>query len=416
MNIALFSDSYLPTKSGVVTVVMQLKRALELSGHHVVLVTVQTDSENTDREENILRIPAFLSPVGDNQYVGNPFEKSAIDFCRQHNIQIIHAHTEFSLGHIARVVGRKLNIPVIATTHTMWEDYYRYYLKIGMIIPKAVVRRLVHAAYKHFYALINVSQKAHDYFKEPYILPSTPSAVIPNAIDTERFKERQVTQNDIQNLRSKFGLSESDRIILYVGRVVEEKRVEELLTVLCRVVRNTEHAKVIFVGDGAALEGLKKRVEKEGLGLKIMFAGFVDWTNLAPYYSVSSVFVTASLSEMHSMTVLEAMCMSLPIVCRRDTSFTDTVFNDENGYLCDTDEEMDEKLTLLLGDDEKCLAMGKRSLELSKNFTLEVHTARTLAFYNAVLNSFPKPVSDDVLKEAVASAILNKSEITGGGY
>ncbi len=415
MNIALFSDSYLPTKSGVVTVVMQLKRALEYAGHHVVLVTVQTDSENTDREENILRIPAFLSPVGDNQYVGNPFEKSAIDFCRQHNIQIIHAHTEFSLGHIARVVGRKLNIPVIATTHTMWEDYYRYYLKIGMIIPKAVVRRLVHVAYKHFYALINVSQKAHDYFKEPYILPSTPSAVIPNAIDTERFKERQVTQNDIQNLRSKFGLSESDRIILYVGRVVEEKRVEELLTVLCRVVRNTEHAKVLFVGDGAALQILKDRVVEEKLTQKILFAGFVDWACLAPYYEISSVFVTASLSEMHSMTVLEAMCMSLPIVCRRDTSFTDTVFNDENGYLCDTDEEMDEKLSLLLGDDEKCLAMGKRSLELSKNFTLEVHTARTLAFYNAVLNSFPKPVSDDVLKEAVASAIVNKSEITGGG-
>ena len=58
--------------------------------------------------------------------------------------------------------------------------------------------------------------------------------------------------------------------------------------------------------------------------------------------------------------------------------------------------------------------MGKRSLELSKNFTLEVHTARTLAFYNSVLNSFPKPVSDDVLKKAVALVVLNKSEITGG--
>ncbi len=406
MNIALFSDSYLPTKSGVVTVVMQLKRALEHAGHHVVLVTVTTKTElSPEEEKNILHVPSFLSPVGDNQYVGNPFEKSAIDFCRQHNIQIIHAHTEFSLGHIARVVGRKLNIPVIATTHTMWEDYYRYYLKMGRIIPKAVIRRIVHAAYKHFYALINVSQKARDYFKEPYILPSTPSAVIPNAIDTERFKERQVTQNDIQNLRSQFGLSESDRIILYVGRVVEEKRVEELLTVLCRVVRNTEHAKVLFVGDGAALQILKDRVVEEKLTQKILFAGFVDWACLAPYYEISSVFVTASLSEMHSMTVLEAMCMSLPIVCRRDTSFTDTVFHGENGYFADTDEEMDSYLAELVSDDKKAKRMGERSFEISKTFSLSVHVNRTLAFYNAVLKSFPKPVSDDVLEKAVDSAI-----------
>ena len=125
---------------------------------------------------------------------------------------------------------------------------------------------------------------------------------------------------------------------MYVGRIVEEKRIVELLEVLIRVVAKDDNKKVLFVGDGFALKKLQERVVELGLEKKILFAGFVDWLKLNAYYELGDVFVTASLSEMHSMTILEAMCLSLPIVCRYDTSFTDTVFHGENGYFANSDE------------------------------------------------------------------------------
>ena len=73
MNIALFSDSYLPTKSGVVTVVIQLKRILEAMGHHVVVVTVSAGKKYVNPEpafeEIVLRVKSIKAPVGYSQFL-----------------------------------------------------------------------------------------------------------------------------------------------------------------------------------------------------------------------------------------------------------------------------------------------------------------------------------------------------------
>ena len=71
MNIALFSDSYLPTKSGVVTVVIQLRKILEEMGHHVVIVTVSSNDKDYEEEPdpNIMRVMSILSPLGEGQYI-----------------------------------------------------------------------------------------------------------------------------------------------------------------------------------------------------------------------------------------------------------------------------------------------------------------------------------------------------------
>ena len=99
MNIALFSDSYLPTKSGVVTVVIQLRKILEEMGHHVVIVTVSSNDKDYEEEPdpNIMRVMSILSPLGEGQYIGFPHRKAVAKFLQKNNIQIIHSHTELYL-------------------------------------------------------------------------------------------------------------------------------------------------------------------------------------------------------------------------------------------------------------------------------------------------------------------------------
>ncbi len=408
MNIALFTDSYLPTKSGIVTVVLQLRKALEDLGHHVVVVTVNTREEEKalaerEKDENVLRIRSVRGEwIGvPDQYIGFPHEKKILKFLKKHEIQIIHSHTEFFVAHAAKLSGKKLHIPVIATTHTLWEDFYKYYIFGGRMIPVKLIRKLVKRLYKKFYALINVSQKAKDYFKLPYILPNTPSAIIPNALDSDSFLQCSIADSEIQKVRKQWGIKKDDIVFLFLGRVVEEKRVEELLDICMRVIQKNSKIKILFVGAGLAVQSLEKKARS--VSDKIIFTGYVPWTEVHSYYQLGDVFITASLSEMHSMTVLEALVSGLPIIARRDTSFSDTIFEGKNGYMADSDEEMDQYFLELAADAKKRAAFGEYSKKVAQSFSLEVFGKRTVAFYQKVLDTFPEKITDEDLKAAVDS-------------
>ena len=412
MNIALFTDSYLPTKSGIVTVVLQLRKALEDMGHHVVVVTVNTKEEESaiaerEKDENVLRI---RSVRGDwlgvpDQYIGFPHEKKILKFLVKHNVQIIHSHTEFFVAHAAKLSGKKLHIPVIATTHTLWEDFYKYYLFAGRLIPVRLIRKIVKRLYKKFYALINVSQKARDYFKMPFMLPNTPSAIIPNALDSDSFLQCTISEKEIQAVRKQWGIKKDDIVFLFLGRVVEEKRVEELLDICMRVIQKNAKIKILFVGAGPAVQALEKK--SRPVSDRIVFTGYVPWTEVHSYYQLGDVFITASLSEMHSMTILEALISGLPIIARRDTSFSDTIFEGKNGYMADSDEEMDQYFLELAADAKKRAAFGDYSKKVAKGFSLEVYGKRTVAFYQKVLDTFPEKITDEELKAAVDSVCLD---------
>ena len=136
---------------------MQHRKILEEMGHHVVVVTVNTKEEEKalaerEKDDNVLRIRSVRGEwfgVPD-QYIGFPHEKKILKFLTKHNVQLIHSHTEFFVAHAAKLSGKKLHIPVIATTHTLWEDFYKYYLLGGRLIPVRLIRKIVKRLYKKF--------------------------------------------------------------------------------------------------------------------------------------------------------------------------------------------------------------------------------------------------------------------------
>jgi 1,2-diacylglycerol 3-alpha-glucosyltransferase len=406
MNIALFSDSYLPTKSGIVTVVIQLRDALEALGHHVVIVTVATTPESrkeTESDPNILRVKSIPLGLGTDQFFGFPNMRKIANFLREHEIDIIHCHTEFYVAHAAKKVGKSLHIPTIATTHTMWEDFYGYYVPMARLVPVKAIRKLVKRAYRKFYALINVSAKAEGYFKSDFILPHIPSAIIPNAIDTAAFTHGVDTPESLAAKRKSWNIAPDDRVLLFVGRIAEEKRVLELLDICIEVVKQRPNVKAVFAGNGPALEQMQKNLHKENLEDRIIFTGFINWTDLHTYYNMADIFMTASLSEMHSMTVLESLLSGLPVVARKDSSYFDTVYPGENGYLAVTDDEMKRNLLDLIADDKKRARFGKRSLEISQHFSLETHAKKTVAFYEQVIATYPKQLDEAALRRKIYS-------------
>ena len=183
MTIALFSDSYLPTKSGVVTVVLQLRNQLIKQGHRVLLITVETTQEYSTDDPDIYRVRSMPLGLGTDQFIAVPLLPRLLRYMKENHVDLIHCHTEFGVARASLYCARKLKIPAICTTHTMWTDFYKYYLPMGQLISPKLIIKYLKSFYGKFNSLIGVSTKARNFFKQKNILPNMPSVIIPNAID-----------------------------------------------------------------------------------------------------------------------------------------------------------------------------------------------------------------------------------------
>ena len=128
MRIGLFTDTYPPFINGVSTSVLMLKQGLEKLGHEVYVVTVNDESFSYKEEDGILKIPSF--PIGlMNFRQTGIYPIKAFNIIKKWKLDIIHSHTEFSIGTFARLISKQLNIPLVHTYHTMYEEYIYYITK-----------------------------------------------------------------------------------------------------------------------------------------------------------------------------------------------------------------------------------------------------------------------------------------------
>ena len=411
MTIALFSDSYLPTKSGIVTVVMQLRDQLIKRGHKVLLITVETTQEFSTNDPTIYRVRSKPLGLGTDQFIAMPFLPRLLRYIKENNVDLIHCHTEFGVAKAGLYCAKKLKIPSICTTHTLWTDFYRYYLPMGNLISPKIILKFMNSFYGKFDSLIGVSTKARNYFKQKNMIPNMPSVIVPNAIDENKFQQKHFTDEQRHEMRLKYGVQDDDVLLLFLGRIGEEKRVFELLKVCQNIVEKSSRCKVMFVGNGPAYQEMMEKAEKEIAQGKIIFTGFVEWSNVHNFYDSADLFITASLSEMHSMTIIEAELSGLPVIVRKDDSYLDSVFDGINGYVCETDEEMELHALELAENDEKRKSFGSKSLKISENFSIENHIQRTLFVYNEVIKAYPKKINDVDVMKRMALEFINKSNL-----
>jgi 1,2-diacylglycerol 3-alpha-glucosyltransferase len=398
MNIALMLDAFTPMKNGVITSALQLKEGLEKRGHHVVVATVEVKGYK-EKEKNIYRVPTFVLGLGDKQDygIGLVNRKKLLNFLKENKVELIHTHTEFALGFSGKAAAKKLHIPHIHTTHTMWEEY-RHYIFHGWLLSSKMVKRIMRFFLKGVSTIVAPSVKAKKY--DQMVIPEVPVQIVPNGIDMKKFKSSSFTEGDITKLRNQYGIQKSDKLLVFVGRMGQEKRVQELFNSVVPIAKENPDVKLILVGDGPDLTKLKDNAKAVGLESTFIFTGFVNWDKVYQLYSIADIFVTSSLSEVHPMTLIEGAMCGLPLIARRDDSYLDLVYPGKNGYLVDTDEEMTEKIKLLLNDNALLKQFSKASLEISQMFTADHHVERMEKLYKRVLELYPDRL-DQLKKETI---------------
>lgn len=373
MRIGIFTDTYPPYINGVSTSVYMLKKALERKGHQVFVVTINNENLHYkfDEDNTVIRIPGL--PIGIYDYrVSNIYPIKAMNIIRKWKLDVIHSHTEFSVGTFARIISRQFNIPLVHTYHTMYEDYTHYITKgyFDKSSKKIVEYLTLFYCDKTANELIVPTKKTYDLFKEKYEVDRN-IYIIPTGIEIERFYTENIDNDKVNAIRKKLSLKPGSFNIIFVGRLAKEKNVDLLLQAHKNIIAKNKDINLLIIGDGPDMDEYKETAKKIGINDNVVFVGKVPWEEVPLYYQLADVFATASKTETQGLTVIEAMAASVAPVCIDDESFRNTVIDGLNGRIFETQEDY-EKIILDLYNDRKSLDQLQRQARLNA----EVHSSK----------------------------------------
>ncbi len=373
MRIGIFTDTYPPFINGVSTSVFMLKKALEKKGHEVYVVTLNTENMHYKFDENntVLRIPGV--PIGIYDYrVSGIYPIRAMNIIRKWKLDVIHSHTEFSMGTFARIISRQFNIPLVHTYHTMYEDYTHYITKgyFDKSSKKIVEYLTLFYCDKTANELIVPTKKTYDLFKQKYEVDKN-IYIIPTGIEIERFYVENVDKKKVNSIKEKLKIKDGSFNIVFVGRLAKEKNVDLLLSAQKEIIKKNKNINLIIIGDGPDMEEYKETSKKLGIDKNTFFTGKVPWEEVPLYYRIADVFATASTTETQGLTVIEAMAASVAPICIDDESFRNTVIDGLNGRIFKTKDEY-IKIVLELSKDKKTLTQLQKQARLNA----EVHSSK----------------------------------------
>jgi 1,2-diacylglycerol 3-alpha-glucosyltransferase len=379
MRIGLLIDVYKPHISGITNFVCQHKKALEDQGHKVFIFTLG-NLDYEDEELRIIRSPAI--PLSDTGYYLNfSFSRTARNKCK--SMDVLHVHHPFVTGRIAVRYGKRYGIPVVYTNHTRYDLYAQHYLPL---LPDALAPTFLEAYLPSFTSkcdlVIAPSKGLHDVLRGYGV--TSHIEIIPNGIDLEPFQNPRTRYT-----RAELGLSESAKVMIYVGRIAPEKNLAFLLRAFAVVSQDLPETCLLLVGDGPEVDNLRDQAQQSGIGEKVGFTGCVEYEDVPGYLSIADAFVTASVTEVHPLSVIEAMAVGLPVLGIESPGVGDTVVNGVNGLLTSHDlAEFSLKMYRLISEDDLRARLAKKALEDSEQYSILNTSKRILGFYEELVAKY----------------------------
>lgn len=393
MRIALFTETYLPHINGVVTHVKILRDGLLQQGHEVLVVTADYQTRHHYIKDGILHCPAIKSKRFYGYGVASPFSRRRLKLVQDFHPDIIHIHNEFGIGLSGIFAAKQLHVPLVYTLHTMYDDYLYY------VAPRHLLRAAKKVSHDYFRLLGNAateltgpSPKCQEYFQQIGVKKDV--NVIPNAVELDDFSPDRISAENKAAFRRRYQIPDDVMIACFVGRLGHEKSVDVLLDYWARTITPEDKIMLCIIGGGPVQEELEQQAKDLGIGSMVVFTGAVPHDQMPPYYASCDVYVTASLSDTNSISMLEGMATGLPVLRRYDAlnENVDQVRDGVNGYIFNFPEEMAAELRRIKNLSPEQLSILKASvIESVKRSGAEALANYTYNVYRKAMASASNP-------------------------
>ena len=405
MNIAIITDTYFPDINGVTSSIYTLACALRKKGHRVYIFATSDNNSpivrRVHKKPPVFRIPSVPMLLVRPYRTTMPYSLRLVQIVRRLKIDIIHTQTEFSMGLVGLTSSMQLHLPIVHTYHTMLEDYTHYILNGHA--KKVITPKMAQKYSKVFCnvptGLIVPTEKVKNSLRSYGV--KKPIYVIPTGIDISPFKRSNFKEEELLELRRSLGIKDSDKVLLSLGRVAKEKSIDKIVSQMPAIVEKMPWVKLLIVGDGPALEGLKKQANELGVSNSVIFAGSVPYSDIGRYYQMGDVFISCSTSETQGLTYYEAMAAGLPVMARKDDAVNELFVDGRNACLFEAENDIPDILYALFTDENKMRMLSDNAEE-----TVEMYSAETFA--NRVEDAYKNAIARHVREKAIRRAHVGK--------
>lgn len=371
MKIGFVLEIFYPERNGIITTTINLAKNLVEMGHEVWFFVPESKGFTEPVIENginIYYVKGIPVPIYKGIRIATESYEKLTRALKEIGIDILHGTTPGFLGRTMNHVANMCDIPILATHHTLIDEpqYVKYVVKSNMFVSPAT-KIVWNEIYKPYFkrAWISTAPAEHTCQSLRDHIPTLDVRFISNGIDMSKFEEKKEKLPYPEAIPSGWV---GDKTFIYVGRLGFEKSVDTIFKAFPKVIKAVPDAKFICIGGGPAENMLRDLIKENNLSDSVVMTGLVPNETIigSSILSACRAFVTASTTENQAMTVIEALCSGLPVVCADVPNMTAIADKDmgwlfKGGDVDDLADKMIEALTDERRDEKAKKAFSSRN-------------------------------------------------------
>jgi len=352
MRVCLFTDTYFPDTCKRSAYIKTLYDCLIARGNRVMIVVPDYKEETLFVEDGVMHCPARKLPSWRPRGCQLGLKKERFRRIKEFNPDILHAHDCSALGRFAMRAARKFDLPLLFTFHDPAETrpddtplpepesktpralYHHAASRISSALRVRDLRRILSLAD----LITSPSGKAQSRIRDMRV--NRKVEYFSDSVNADLFHPARITEDDKWSLRNRLGLSEGQKIILFAGVLSPDKNLDTLLSIWSRRLRDDDTLRFVIAGDGSEQSSLTETAEKLEIADRVVFAGALSHDDMAVLYSISTVYLSALVSETIPLSMLEAVTAGLPILLKYDSDNLHHIIERKNGFFFRSGKEM----------------------------------------------------------------------------
>lgn len=373
MRILIVGTTYAPALNGQAVFTVNLAEGLARHGHQVCVACPSERGAPFQTQRNGVRLEALTSislrHLHEEGRFSLPQPGAIRRILRDFQPQIVHIHDHYPLTRAFALEARRKNLPLIGTNHFMPENLLAYAPFNRALRPlyRWLGWRWALNVYNRLDVVVAQSAAAGRLLQAAGLRPPVES--ISCGIDTTRFFPNPAL--DCAATRQRFGLQAEQPLILFVGRVDQEKRLDVLLNAFALLKR--PDIQLMIAGKGAMLEDLRRLAQQLAIEQQLHFPGFIAHADLPGLLNCADIFVMPGEAELLSIASLEAMACARPMLLADAVALPELVTPGLNGRLFRSGDAADaaRQMAALLEERPAWPQMGQASLARAQKHSLE---------------------------------------------